>query len=84
MWPTGGLWRHPDFLRLWSAQTISQFGSQISGLALPLVAILLLDASAFEVAALGVVEFLPFILCIWRIKTISDGQQLVGLAAADA
>ncbi len=61
-WPTGGLWRHPDFLKLWSGQTVSQFGSQISGLALPLVAILVLDASAFEVAALGVVEFLPFVL----------------------
>jgi len=62
VWPTGGLWRHRDFLKLWSAETISQFGSQISGLALPLVAILILDASAFEVAALGTVEFLPFIL----------------------
>ena len=61
-WPRGGLWRHPDFLRLWSAQTISQFGSQISALALPLAAILVLDASAFEVALLGTVEFLPFLL----------------------
>jgi MFS family permease len=62
VWPTGGLWRHPDFLRLWSAQTISQFGSQVSQLALPLAAILVLDASAFEVAFLGTVEFLPFLL----------------------
>jgi MFS family permease len=62
LWPRGGLWRHPDFLRLWSAETISQFGSQVSALALPLVAILVLDASAFEVALLGTIEFLPFIL----------------------
>ena len=62
LWPTGGLWRHGDFLKLWSAETISQFGTQVSQLALPLVAILVLDASTFEVAALGVVEFLPFIL----------------------
>jgi MFS family permease len=62
LWPHGGLWRHPDFLRLWSAQTISQFGSQISALALPLAAILVLDASAFEVALLGTIEFLPFLL----------------------
>lgn len=61
-WPTGGLWRHRDFLKLWSAETISQFGTQISQLALPLVAIIILDASAFQVAALGAVEFLPFIL----------------------
>ena len=62
LWPTGGLWRHRDFLKLWSAETISQFGTQVSQLALPLVAILVLDASAFEVAALGDVEFLPFML----------------------
>ncbi len=62
LWPQGGLWRHSDFLRLWGAQTISQFGSQISQLGLPLAAILVLDASAFEVALLGTVEFLPFLL----------------------
>jgi len=58
----GDLWRNRDFMWLWAAQTVSQFGSQITGLALPLVAILLLGASAFEVAVLGVVEFLPFVL----------------------
>jgi len=61
-WPRGGLWRHADFLKLWSAETISVFGSQIGQLALPLVAILVLDASAFEVALLGTIAFLPFIL----------------------
>src|SRR4029453_13817018 len=35
---------------------------QISQLAIPLAAILVLDASAFEVALLGTVEFLPFLL----------------------
>jgi MFS family permease len=62
LWPRGGLWRHGDFLKLWSAETVSQFGTQISVLALPLVAILVLDASAFEVALLGVIDFLPFII----------------------
>jgi MFS family permease len=62
LWPQGGLWRHRDFLKLWSAETISQFGSAVTGLALPLVAIIVLHASAFEVAALGTIEFAPFIL----------------------
>ena len=62
LWPQGGLWRHPDFLRLWAGQTISQFGSQISALALPIAAIVVLDATAFQVALLGTVEFLPFLL----------------------
>jgi MFS family permease len=62
LWPTGGLWRQPDFLKLWSAETVSQVGTQISQLALPLAAIDVLHASAFEVAALTTVEFLPFLL----------------------
>jgi MFS family permease len=62
LWPSKGLWRHGDFLKLWSAESISQFGSQITGLALPLLAVLVLDASAFAVSALFVVQFLPFIL----------------------
>jgi MFS family permease len=56
------LWRHPDFLKFWSAETISQFGTQISLLALPLIAINFLEATPFEVALLGTIEFLPFIL----------------------
>ena len=62
LWPTGGLWRHPDFIKLWSAETVSQFGTQFSLLALPLAAIDVLHASAFQVAALTTVEFLPFLL----------------------
>jgi MFS family permease len=58
----GGLWRHRDFLSLWGAETISQFGSQVSFLALPLVAILVLEESAFNVAALTSLQFLPFLL----------------------
>jgi MFS family permease len=61
-WPLAGLWGHGDFLRLWSAQTISAFGSQVSALALPFVAISILDVSAFQVAALTTVELLPFVL----------------------
>jgi MFS family permease len=54
--------RHADFLKLWTAETISVFGSQISALAIPLVAVLILNVSPFEVALLGTIEFLPFIL----------------------
>jgi MFS family permease len=60
--PVPSVIRNPDFVRFWIAQTISQFGTQISLLALPLVAVTLLGASPFEVALLGTVEFLPFIL----------------------
>jgi MFS family permease len=58
----GRLWRHPDFLLLWSGQTISQAGSQVSQLAIPTVAILVLHASAFEVGLLTSLEFLAFLV----------------------
>jgi MFS family permease len=58
----GGLAQERDFRNLWAAETVSQLGSQVSQIALPLVAIIVLKASAFEVALLGVIEFAPFIL----------------------
>jgi MFS family permease len=60
--PRGPLWHNPDFLLLWSAQSVSQVGSQVTNLALPLAAILVLKASTFEVAALNVVDLLPWVL----------------------
>jgi MFS family permease len=56
------LFRHRDFMRLWSAESVSQLGSQVSLLALPLVAISVLHATTFEVGALTAVEFSPFVL----------------------
>src|SRR5262249_40254587 len=61
-WPQEGLGREPDFLRLGSGQTVSEFGSQITLLALPLAAVLVLDATTFEVAVLSTVEWIPFLL----------------------
>ena len=54
-----GLWRHSEFLKLWSAQTISLFGSLIGRFALPLVAIYTLNASPFQVATLGAANVAP-------------------------
>ena len=60
--PRGPLWHNGDFLLLWGAQSVSELGSQVTGLALPLAAIFVVHASTFEVAALNVVDFLPFAL----------------------
>jgi hypothetical protein len=56
------LFRHPDFLKLWLGETISQLGTQVSLLAIPLIAALLLDVSPFAFGLLATIEFLPFIL----------------------
>ena len=62
--PLQGLWRHADFMRVWSAAGISAVGSQVTLLALPLTAILVLHASAFEVAAISTAVTLPNVLGI--------------------
>ena len=51
-----------DFQKLWTAETISVFGSQVSALAIPLTAALILKVEPFAFALLGTIEFLPFIL----------------------
>jgi MFS family permease len=55
------LWRQRDFMKLWTGQTISQFGDEITLLAIPFVAIVTLGADAFQMGILGVVRFLPWI-----------------------
>jgi MFS family permease len=57
-----GLWRNKDFLKLWTSETISVFGSQITNLALPLTAALMLHATPFQMGALEAMATLPFAL----------------------
>jgi MFS family permease len=60
--PQGALWHHPDFLKMWTGQTISEVGSQVSQLAIPWLAAVELHASYIQFSLLGVFAFLPFIL----------------------
>jgi predicted MFS family arabinose efflux permease len=56
------LLRQPEFLKLWAAQSISQLGDQVTYLALPLVAVLTLDASAAQMGFLMALELAPHLL----------------------
>ena len=49
---SSAIWRNDAFVRVWTAATISIFGSLITRIALPLVAILTLGAGPIEVALL--------------------------------
>lgn len=60
--PAPSVWRDRDFVRLWSAGTISIFGSLIGRTALPFVAILTLQAGAVEVAILRSLELVAVLL----------------------
>ena len=54
--------KQPEFLKLWAAQSISQLGDQVTYLALPLVAVLTLDASAAQMGLLTAAELMPHLL----------------------
>ncbi|MEV1329989.1 MFS transporter [Micromonospora costi] len=58
----GGLLRHRDFRLLFAAQTVSSIGSNVTAVALPLVAVAVLDASTVQVAVLTAAAWLPWLL----------------------
>ena len=57
--PATSLWRDRQFRTFWSAQGVSEFGDRITELALPLIAVTLLDASPTQVGLLTAAVWLP-------------------------
>lgn len=55
-----GLWRNPTFVKLWSAQTVSEFGSLLG--ALRFTAVLVLGATPFQMALLAAADRAPELL----------------------
>ena len=58
----GKLIGQPGFRRLWFGQSVSELGSQVTTLALPLAAVLVLHASTFQVGLLTTAAFAAFLL----------------------
>ena len=87
-----GLARDPEFLKLWVGETISDFGDQITLLAIPLTAVIVLKASAFEMGLLAAIGALPtalfsLVVGVWvdrlprrRILIAADLGRAVALA----
>ncbi|MGY1808600.1 MFS transporter [Blastococcus sp. SYSU D00669] len=59
---TQSIWRDGDFRLFWTGHSVSQLGAAVTQVALPLVALLTLEASAAEVGLLRAAEFLPYLL----------------------
>lgn len=60
--PKTGLWGNPSFLNLWTAESISQVGAQISPVAIPLLAALTLHATPFQMGLLAAASGFPVLL----------------------
>jgi MFS family permease len=90
--PRASVWRNGDFLKLWTGETISLFGSAITTIALPLTAVITLDASGAELGALNAAKYAPFFLvalfvgaCVdrWRrrpVLLVANGASAVAVA----
>ena len=79
------LLRQTQFRRYWTAQTISMFGDQISGIAIPLAAVLVLHASAADMGYLTALVWLPSLLFGLHAGAWVDrrGQRRLTMIAAD-
>ncbi|MFJ4439691.1 MFS transporter [Streptomyces sp. NPDC088923] len=55
------LWRHRDFVLLWSSQTISEMGTRISAISVPLLAASTLHATTFQVSLITALTWLPYL-----------------------
>jgi len=79
------LLRETQFRRYWTGQTVSMFGDQISAIAIPLAAVLVLHADAAEMGYLTALVWLPSLLFGLHAGAWVDrrGQRRVMMIAAD-
>src|SRR5258708_20066708 len=59
---TVSLWQHPDFMKLWAGQTVSEVGFGVTRTAVRVVGLLVLGAGPFEMALLVVSGSLAVLL----------------------
>ena len=78
----GPLAGDPAFRRFWGAQTISLAGAEVTTLALPLTAILVLQATPLQVGILSAATFVPFLLFGLVAGAIVDRVKRVRLLVA--
>jgi Na+/melibiose symporter-like transporter len=90
---TTSLWRHRDFVLMWSGQTVSLMGSEVSLLAVPLTAAVVLGQSTFHLGLLSAVGALPPLLVPLvagvvvdrsrkrRVMAVCDALRAVGLGS---
>ena len=73
------LWRQSDFLKLWAGQTISEIGSQVTFLALPLTAILVLEATPREMGLLTALQAVPSLVVGLHAGVVVDRRRRLPL-----
>src|SRR5918992_932134 len=72
-----GLNKNHNFNKLWFGQSISLIGTNVSYLAVPLLAIFAIDAGAIELGLIGLAETAPFLLVTLWAGAWIDGQRRI-------
>ena len=90
---TASLWANRDFLKFWSGETLSLFGTQITALAIPLTAVLVFKATPCQVGLLRFLQLVPYLglamlFGVWvdrarrkRVMMLANGARMVLIAA---
>ncbi|TNU74059.1 MFS transporter [Miniimonas arenae] len=90
------LWRDANFRTFWGGQALSQLGAEVTGLALPVLAVVLLHASELEVGVLNAASVAAFLVVglpagAWidrmrkrRVMIVADAVRAVVLLAIPA
>lgn len=86
--PRDSVLANRDFVRLWAGETVSLIGTQVTQFAMPLVAILTLNATVFQVGVLNALRFLPLIPLSLLAGVLLDRRRrrpvLIGCALGNA
>ncbi|GII66117.1 MFS transporter [Sphaerisporangium krabiense] len=76
--------RRGDFLKIWGGQSVALLGFEISEMALPLLAILVLHAGASDLGLLNAARWLPFVLVsLWAGAWVERRRRIPVMIAAD-
>ena len=61
-WHLRGLWKNPDFMKVWLSHTISNTGNGITGIALPVIAVQTLAATPGQMSVLSALDGIVVLL----------------------
>ncbi len=70
--PSSPIFRERDFLRLWGAQAVSAIGARITRTALPVLAVLSVDASALRLGILAAIAIGPSVVVSLAVGGVVD------------
>jgi MFS family permease len=70
-----GLWRNRDFLLFWGSESISLIGTQVTELALPLTAVLVLSVDPVGLGTLRFAQFAPFLIFSLLFGVLVDSRR---------